>query len=192
MKGVVLIGFSIITFCLALSLINESFAIFKESAINHKQYKVQEYSDIDRATDMLAIINKNIDIIVNHLGNKYSKSERVNRLKKRLNKLKIEEAPHEEDSSSYTINKGELMAVCLRKKNENKELHNIQTLMFVIIHELAHIMTISEGHTKEFMENFRFILEEAQLSGIYIPQNYKIDPMVYCGVKVTHNPYYNH
>ena len=41
------------------------------------------------------------------------------------------------------------------------------------------------------MRNFRFLLKEAKISGIHNPIDYSIDNMVYCGVKVTHNPYFD-
>ena len=33
--------------------------------------------------------------------------------------------------------------------------------MFVIIHELSHIMSKSIGHNSEFYDNFKFLLKEA-------------------------------
>lgn len=192
MKAIIFASLIVIIFCICITLIQETFVVYRESMLNSKEYKVQEYTNGQRAADLLAIINKNIRIIAKYMKQKYPVSQRVNRMIRRLDELEIEEAPHEEDSSSYTINKGELMALCLRKKNENKHFHNMQTLMFVVIHEMAHVMSVSEGHTKEFMENFKFILKEAEETGIYKPQNYQNEPIIYCGVKVTHNPYYNH
>jgi hypothetical protein len=169
----------------------EKFAEYKESALNNNTYKVQNYENPDIAVDMLATIKKNINIITKHLNSKYPNDERVKRFTKRIADTQIEEAIHEENSSSYTINKGELMAICLRHKNKDKDFHQIDILMFVIIHELAHIMSVSEGHTSEFMDNFKFLLVEAQNSGIYHPIDYSIKPITYCGVRVTHNPYYS-
>ena len=94
---------------------------------------------------------------------------------------------------NLTINKGEIMAVCLRKKNKEKDFYQMDLLLFVLIHELAHIMTISEGHTSEFMQNFKFILKEAASCGLYTPVDYSAsnNRVDYCGVMVTHNPYFD-
>ena len=45
--------------------------------------------------------------------------------------------------------------------------------MFVAIHEIAHIMTLSVGHTEEFWNNFKFLLENAVELNIYTPVDYK-------------------
>ena len=106
-----------------------------------------------------------------------------------MKNMKIEEAPND-DGSSYTINKGELMALCLRHKNNDHTFHDHNTLQFVMIHEMAHIASISEGHNQEFINNFRFLLREAKSFGNYEPVNYSNKPINYCGIKVTNNPYF--
>jgi hypothetical protein len=164
--------------------------LYRESMLNSNEYKVQNYNNPSKAADLLSILTKNMHEIIKHLKEKHNEDIRVIRFSKRLKDLQIEEAVHEEDASSYTINKGELMAICLRHKNENKNFHDIQTLMFVLIHELSHVMSVSEGHNAEFMDNFKFILREAKEAGVYIPIDYSHNPIKYCGVKVTHNPYY--
>ena len=62
---------------------------------------------------------------------------------------------------------------------------------FVVLHELAHIMTKSIGHTKEFWNNFKFLLQNAADIGVYTPIDYKRKPKEYCGMKITDNPYYD-
>ena len=59
------------------------------------------------------------------------------------------------------------------------------------MHELSHIMTKSIGHTDEFWNNFKFVLECAKKSGLYNPVDYKKNPQTYCGMKITDNPYYD-
>jgi hypothetical protein len=116
--------------------------------------------------------------------------EGVKRLDKRVNTVQVEEAPNEDNSSSYTIDKDKLLAVCLRKKPENEIFHDYNTLWFVIAHEMAHMMSVSEGHNDEFIRHFKFILYESVEQGLYRSVNYKTNPMTYCGVKVTNNPIY--
>ena len=170
---------------------NEGFVLFKKSPINNKTYKVQEYENPKKASILLSKLETNIDKLVKYLVNKYPNDERIIRLKNNLKYTDYEEAEHEENSSSYTINKGELISVCLRQKNSDKSFHDLNMLMFVIIHELAHVMSLSIGHNKEFMINFKFLLHEAVEIDIYKPTNYEIDNVNYCGVDVTHNPYYD-
>jgi hypothetical protein len=60
--------------------------------------------------------------------------------------------------------------------------------MFVALHELAHIMTISIGHTTEFWDFFRYILSHAIHWKLYTPVNFKKKPVPYCGTNITDTP----
>ena len=63
--------------------------------------------------------------------------------------------------------------------------------MFVTLHELAHIMTKSIGHTKEYWDNFKDLLSEAVKINIYKPVDYSKDPIKYSGEEITDSPYYS-
>ena len=96
------------------------------------------------------------------------------------------------EHTAYSENKGEKLAFCLNKKNENNnDLIDENTLTFVALHELAHVATRSIGHKSEFWENFKFLLHEAQEANLYTPKDYKSAPQEYCGMKITDNPYYD-
>ena len=57
------------------------------------------------------------------------------------------------------------------------------------IHELAHIMTESVGHKKEFWDNMAFLLKEAEKINIYKPVDYSKNNVDYCGMEITTTPY---
>ena len=61
-------------------------------------------------------------------------------------------------------------------------------MMFVAIHELAHLMTKSIGHTTEFWDNMRFLLKEGIKINVYIKQDFNSIPVDYCGTKITDTP----
>jgi len=65
------------------------------------------------------------------------------------------------------------------------------TLTFVAIHELAHVMTESVGHKTEFWQNFKFLLKNAVNIKLYTPIDYKKKNQKYCGMTITDNPYYD-
>ena len=67
---------------------------------------------------------------------------------------------------SYTVNKTD-MYLCL--KDENGAYFNKNMLIYVGIHELAHVVCKSIGHTKEFHAIFDKLLGEAIKKGIYNP-----------------------
>ena len=162
------------------------------SNISKKSYNIREkLPNSDETADVIGKLELFIDKFIAYLDTKAQNDKRVKRLKDRLYDVKIEESPMEEGVSSYTINKGELISMCVRHKKKNKNFHDYQTLLFVLIHELAHVASISKGHNKEFMTNFKFLLEHAVESKMYYSQNYSNSPITYCGVKVTNNPYYN-
>ena len=86
------------------------------------------------------------------------------------------------------MNKGEKIVFCIRSKDEKQELVDINTIMFVAIHELAHVMTKSIGHTEEFWNNMKFLLKKGIDIGVYKQHDYKNDPVPYCGTEITDSP----
>lgn len=191
--SMVVISIIILLFVIISILIssNELFIEYKTAKTNNKKYGIQEiFSNTDVAVELLAKLHINMSNFVKDLEKKYTNDKKIKRLVYGFNRVQIEEAPNENDSTSYTINKGDLMALCIRQKTTDHPLHDYNTLLFVIIHEMAHIMSISEGHNSEFIENFRFLLKEATNLGYYTPINYRESPIEYCGMKVTNNPYF--
>ena len=96
--------------------------------------------------------------------------------------------------TSYTEDKTRLV-LCLRKKipdaNGNYPLEDINIMMFVVIHELTHMMNKTWGHPYEFWVLFKFMLQNASEAGVYTPINYRRDPLEYCGMKITYNPVFD-
>ena len=62
--------------------------------------------------------------------------------------------------------------------------------MFVAIHEMAHITTVSIGHNKEFWDNFKYLLIKAKECKIYDPVDYSKNKTDYCGMTISDNPYF--
>jgi hypothetical protein len=87
------------------------------------------------------------------------------------------------------------MAFCLQKSEKSEEvsrkLIDEELLFFVAMHELSHVMTKSVGHTKEFWDNFKFILTEANKANMYVPVDYEKTPKEYCGMNISNNPYFD-
>ncbi len=89
-------------------------------------------------------------------------------------------------NTSFTEGKGRKIVFCLRDKSG--ALHEINTLMFVVLHEMTHVMNDRWGHEEYFWRLFRLVLIDAEEAGIYRPINYSIEPQDYCGMKITQNP----
>jgi hypothetical protein len=98
----------------------------------------------------------------------------------------------ENRTETYNLSKGKKIYICLR--DESGGFFSINTLMFVVIHELAHIVTkrwdIGKKHSPEFWRNNIWLLQEAIQTGVYIPVNYKLKPIKYCNVNINASPLY--
>ena len=165
--------------------------IYVESSLDHRKYLVRNVDDKQEAADMLANMRDRLDKLINYIRMNYPNDDRAKRLIRKFNPDRISESLRGSKYTSYSINKGEKIVLCLRSKDMSQRLTDINTLMFVTLHELAHIMTISIGHTKEFWSNFKFILKIAVQIGIYDNIDYSKDPQPYCGIEVNDSPLHN-
>ena len=162
------------------------------SGVNGNTYCVRDRNKLELAADRLATINIKMNKLVTHVGKKYPEKENVKRLVKGYNPKKIYETLPTSEYTAYSENKGEKLAFCLdTEKNSKGRLIDINTLMYVVLHELSHIATKSIGHTDEFWENFKFLITEAKELGLYNPVDYKKENARYCGMNITDNPYYD-
>jgi hypothetical protein len=163
-----------------------------KSSLDGKTYKVQNLPDKQEACDMMARIRKNLVSIVERFDGdiNYKQDEPYQRLIARFNPDNLEENDMDADSTSYSENKGEKIVVCLRDKTKapNYPLVDDNTVMFVVLHELAHLMTQSTGHTPEFWTNFKKLLQDCVKLGVYTEVNYARFPTPYCGMTITDTP----
>ena len=112
----------------------------------------------------------------------------MKRLVTGFNPQKVMETLPTSEYTAYSENKGEKLAFCLNTEKGGNTLIDEHTLTFVAIHELSHIATKSIGHKSEFWENFKFLLQEANASGIHKPKDYKKEPQKYCGMTLKDSP----
>jgi|UniRef100_A0A6C0ART9 hypothetical protein len=162
------------------------------STVDGNKYCVRERAKESAAADLLATVTDKCKQLVAYVGEKYPNDERVKRLISGFNPQKVMETLPNSTYTAYSENKGEKVAFCLnRSKNNNDDLIDMNTLMFVAIHELSHIMTESIGHKTDFWQNFKFLLENAKTAGIHDPVDYKKSPKEYCGMEIKDNPYYD-
>jgi hypothetical protein len=122
--------------------------------------------------------------------------ERVNQLVRNYDPKQIYEISpmNPEGVTSYTEDKHKLI-LCLRKKETDAagqhELHDINTVMFVVLHELSHMMNDMWGHPMGFWVLFKFMLLNAVEINIYQPVDYAKSPLLYCGLLLTYNPLFD-
>ena len=146
---------------------------------------------------LLKKLGSNINSFLRTLKPQEEKNKSVKRLFKRIgNKgiTKIEEIIPTTSSNHYTENNGKKLKVCLGKTQKieyEEDIIDFNTLLFITFHELAHTMTLEEGHTKEFYDNFKFLINWGIKLNIYTPENYKNTKKTYCGIPLKENPIYN-
>lgn len=158
-----------------------------KSKVNHQSYMVRSLPDKQKAADLLANISIRLTTLMHHLEKTNPDDERSKRFLERFHPERISEGPESNKYTSYSINKGEKIVFCLRNKPDD-DLVDINTMIFVALHEVAHICTVEIGHPPPFWENFKWLLREAMNIGIYEDQNFKEQPKAYCGIKITDSP----
>jgi predicted metal-dependent hydrolase len=88
------------------------------------------------------------------------------------------------DLTSFSVNKGEELSICLKSKKTG-ELHDINLLMYVVIHEMAHFACPDVGHGLLFKKIFKKFIEEAININLYKKVDYSEHPVEYCGMTLS-------
>jgi hypothetical protein len=94
-------------------------------------------------------------------NNKYNDINCILKKRNILNEISIYRG-----KKSYTINKNQIF-ICL--KNEKGEYYDNNTLIYVILHEIAHTLCDEIGHTDKFSDLFNQLLTKAEMLRIYDP-----------------------
>lgn len=105
------------------------------------------------------------------------KDPRLERLRKKLQVVHpaFKDVKIFRGDKSYTINK-EKVYICT--KDHNNEYYEDNMLIYVLLHEMAHVLNDTIGHTPEFFEKFDELKTKAIELSIYDP-TIPIDPN-YC------------
>lgn len=164
-------------------------------------YKTQcELGDRLYALTVLEDIDKNIIFFISHLIIKYGLNDPrygwyIKNMKRDYRSSSIQEThPLEEGETSYVVNNGDIVSLCIRYYSGRDSItyHDMNTLMFVSLHELSHIASVDTTHEPIFWDVFRWVLKEAVMLGIYKPVDYARHPSEYCGkMHITYSPLYD-
>lgn len=154
---------------------------YVKSTVDGRNYLVCKLPQKQQAADYLADINSKLMRLIKHMVAKYSTKD-VYQLYSNYNPDYISEGSHVSGFTSYTVGKSKLV-LCIRQKDNSFVEKN--TIMYVAIHELAHMMTPETGHTPSFWSNFKILLEEAISIGLYKKVDFANKPQDYCGIQIT-------
>lgn len=75
-------------------------------------------------------------------------------------------------NKSFTINKQHVY-ICM--KDENGKYYDENMLVYVLLHELAHVLCDEIGHTEKYRKIFRSLLHRAHEAGLYDPSKPPLD-----------------
>jgi len=155
------------------------------SKVDNRNYDVQIKADAQDAADLIAKVREKLILLVDHMYKTFPNDSKVKQLKKNFNPDVIKEGIDNPSYTSYTINKGQEIILCLRT---NGQLVDVNILTFVCIHELSHIGNETVGHDDAFWQFFKELLTEAINIGVYTKYDYRSNPVDYCNIKITSSP----
>jgi len=158
---------------------------YVNSSIDGRDYLVKNLPDSQKAADLLATTNQQNRKLIDHMVSTYPNDADVKRLKANYDPDALSEGNDDSSYTSYSVNKGEQIVFCLRSRDGKDKLVDVNTLMYVSVHELAHLMTQEIGHTETFWKNFKRLLTEAVAMQLYTKVDYSRKPMEYCGITIT-------
>lgn len=190
MRLISLILFIIIIFILiSYYRVNYIDVTFVKSELDNREYLVRDLPDKIKAANMLAKIRQNIFTLVDHLNkNKSNLKEYVkyiDQLSSRIQDTVINENGEDNEYTSYSVSKGEQLVFCIRSKKEKDKIHQLNLIMYVTLHELAHIACPEYGHGDLFKKIFAFLATEATKINIYNRIPFDSKPEEYCGITIT-------
>lgn len=175
-----------------------------KSSFDGLNYKVHlKHNNAEDAAKTMSELNHRAIELMRFLRDKYFIPENANAFPSRkkaterlldlynFNNLTENSPKNSEDDTSYTIDKGKILALCIRHKDSMKLIDDINTLTFVLFHELSHIAIKDINHPQRFWRAFKFILEDATEANLIENVNYAINPVMYCGMKIDYNPLYD-
>jgi hypothetical protein len=133
--------------------------------------------------DRLEVLTKTLRDLLDRTDDLYPNDPRIANVRARWNgRLSETETPGE---IAFSMNKNDVY-VCIRAPSTGL-LEDVNTSIYVLLHEIAHIATNSYGHTQEFWENFRWLLEVAEKLGVYTYQDFDTVQTTFCGHNLGNN-----
>jgi hypothetical protein len=165
-----------------------------KSSVDQRIYKVRDMPDKQEAADLLARVRQKIQSLYFTLKKKFPHKPQVLQWIKNFipDPERFTEATPDAEHTSYSVNKGEKVHLCLRQREgPDESLMDENVMVFVALHEMAHVVTPTIGHGPDFWNNFAWLLKQAEEQEIYHYQDFKAHPVSYCGMNITDSPSYD-
>ncbi len=166
--------------------------VYVQSDIDNEYYLVRNYPDKNNASNMLANLKAELNRFVDHListtkQNEFKQfSSYIVNLHAKMKYIIFAESSDSSIYTSYCVNKGDEIVFCIRSKSlRSNDIHDLNLIMYVALHEISHIACPEMNHTELFKNIFRFICTEAVNYGIYKKIDFAANPTEYCGMIVS-------
>ena len=187
----IILIFVIVFNCYNNYLENADINIIK--GIDGINYYVRNNNDKGEAASILCELRQKIKKLIKFIEKNDSNDEEykiykenINLIKNKIDFVKFKETPKTSNYTSYSVNKGEELFLCIRSKKTN-EIHDINDLLYVAIHEIAHIGCPEIGHTNLFFKINLYLLKKAVEFNLYKYDNYNSNPKEYCGIDLNNS-----
>ena len=164
-----------------------------KSTVDREHYLVRNLPDKQDAADRLARTRAKLLRLMTALKQSHAEKPLVAQILRNFDAApsRFSESTPDASYTSYSVNKGEKVYMCLRQRNEREELVDENIITFVALHEMSHIGTHEVGHTQLFWNNFAWLLQRAEEIKIYEFTDFSAHPVEYCGIHITDQPTYD-
>jgi hypothetical protein len=189
--GYVILAVLVIALILLFNSMAKTEVSYVKSPFDNKYYLVRNLPNKEEAAYILSIMRQKIFTFRDHLnkvkGQFPEYAPYIDQLNRRITNVVLSENSPTDTYTSYSINKGDEIVLCLRSRKNDFQLHDLNTITYVTLHELAHVACPEKDHTVLFKKIFTFFLGQAAEINIYKPVNYSMDPQEYCGMTINEN-----
>lgn len=161
--------------------------VYSKNMIPFKVNKNIDYEFMKNSANILDSINSRVYILLTYLQKNYPKNPTTIILVSKYSPNIISESKIKQNYTTYTVDKS-LINICIRTRDDKQDVYDINLLMYVVIHELAHLCNFTYdmqpiiGHGVQFIEKFKFLVGASITCGIYKYEDYSRNNQEYCGI----------
>lgn len=167
-----------------------------EGTYSGEEYIVRNLNDKNEAAEKIDEMKRRLKKLIFYIDDLCHKNNKDDKLKfiqqynsniiRKFDNIIFRESTENSKFTSYSINKGEEIVFCLRSSKDGR-LHDINELMYVAIHEIAHVGCPEIGHTPLFKNINIELLKHGVNCNVYFYKDYNMNPEEYCGIELNNN-----
>lgn len=157
--------------------------VYVTAARDGRQYLCLKLPNRQEAAERLADLTDRMQRLVRHMMAVSPEDTSVMQLYTNFDPDAMHEGSHTNGYTSFSVSKGESITLCIRQTDDS--FVDTNTVMYVGVHELGHLMSATVGHDQTFWDNFKRLLAEAIKIGVYARVDFATNPEPYCGIKIT-------